>query len=117
MGGSLALLMDPRPGRDPSWRPPSKEPRKATKRSKWPRRCGARHVLGCRRPVIRGEAFVLPSGGVWHLSCVRRYLRQVHVWDRGFPPEQLRLRQEELRYWFGLGGSADLPEVISDDED
>ena len=117
MGGNLALLMDPRPDRDLSWRPPSKEPRKSAKRSKWPRRCGARHVLGCRRPVIQGETFVLSTGIVWHLSCVRHYLRRVQVWDSGFPPEQLRLRLEELRYWFGLGRFADLPEVISDDED
>ena len=58
---------------------------------------------------------------MWHLSCVCRYLRQVRETYRGEACAVVRAlyrqRLRELRGYFGMGSSADVPEVISSDEE
>ena len=62
----------------------------------------------------------VPNGNVWHLSCVRIQIRQVRESFQGeaFPLVRALYRQRvrELRAYFGMGGSSDVPEVISDEE-
>ena len=77
--------------------------------------------MRCLRPVAQSKAHVCPNRYVWHLSCIRRYLRQVRETYRGEACAVVRAlnsqRLRELRAYFGMGGSADVPEVVSSDEE
>ena len=104
-----------RPGKDPL-----KRPRKAAKSGGWPRPCVGRDLMQCRRPFAQSEAYVCPNGDVWHLFCVRRDIRNVREAFQGedspLARAVYRQRVREHRAYFGMGGFADVPEVISDDE-
>ena len=110
-----------RPGKDPLKRPPKEQPRKAAKSGGWPRPCVGRDLMQCRRPVAQSEAYVCPNGDVWHLSCVRRNIRNVReaLQGEGSPLARAVYRQRvrELHAYFGMGGFADVPEVVSSDEE
>ena len=57
---------------------------------------------------------------MWHLSCVRRYLRQARETYRDEVCADVRAlyrRLRELRVFVGMGGSADVPEVVLSDEE
>ena len=121
MSSDSARLTASRPGKDPLKRPPKEQPRKAAKTGGWPRECVGRDLMRCLRPVAQSEAHVCHNGDVWHLSFVRRYLRQVRETYSGEACAVVRAlnRQliRELRAYFGMGGSADVPEVVSSDEE
>ena len=95
--------------------------RKAAKNGRFPRPCVGRDLTMCLRPVAHSEAHVCPNGDVWHLSCVRRHLRQVRESFQGETSLLMRAlyrqRIRERRAYFGMGSSADVPEVISDNEE
>ena len=102
-----------RPWKDPLKRPPKEQPRKAAKTGKWPRECVGRDLMRCLRPVAQSEAHVCPNGDVWHLSCVRSYLLQVRETYCGEACAVMRAlnrqRLRELRAYFKMGGSGDVP--------
>ena len=104
------------PEKDPLNRPPMEQPCKAATTGGWPRECVGRDLTQCQRPVAQREAHVCSSGDVWNLSCVRRYLRQVCETYRCEACAAVRvlyrLRLCELRCFFGMGGSANVPEIV-----
>ena len=106
--------------KDPPKRPPKEQPRKAAKSGGWPRKCVGRELMGCLRPVAQREAHVSPNGDVWHLSCVCRNLRQMRETYRGdacaVVRDLYRQRLRELRSYFRMGSTVNVPEVVSSDE-
>ena len=120
MSSDSARLTASRSGKDPLKRPLKEQPRKAAITGGWPRECVGRDLTQCRRPVVQSEAHVCPNGDVWHLSCVRRNLQAVREAFQGEVSPLVRAlyrRVRELRAYFGMGSFADVPEVVSSDED
>ena len=121
MSSDSARPMASRPGKEPLKRQPKEQPRKAAKSGGWPRPCVGRDLTMCLRPVSRSEAHVCPNCDMWHLSCLRRHFRLVRESFQGEASPLVRAlyrpRIRELRAYFGMGSFADVPEVISDDED
>ena len=80
-----------------------------------------RVLIRCLRPVAQSDAHVCPNGDVWHLSCVRSYLRQVRETYRGEASAVVRAlnrkRLRELRAYFGISGYSYVFEVVSSDEE
>ena len=110
-----------RSGKDPLKRPPKEQPRKAAKTGGWPRECVGRDLTQCRRPVAQSEAHVCPNGDVWHLQCVRRNFQTLREAFQGEVSPLVRAlyrqRVRELRAYFWMGSFADVPEVVSSNEE
>ena len=106
---------------NPLKRPPKKQPRKADKSGGWPHECVGRVLIRLLHPVTQSEAHVCPNKDVCHLSCVRCYLRQVLETYCSEACSVLRdlyrQRLRELRAYFGMGSSADVPEVVLSDKE